>query len=219
MADISNANVAPNLSVDKLENEHTTLISLGIDESGSMTPYEDVVRENLRKFQSSLIGSKQCDEMLVSVTRFNGDIHGSGFQLVYDILDFYSADGMTSLYDTIIVMKNQLISYSEQLKNNGIRVKSVCVLFSDGEDTSSVSKIRDANDAVAEMLKQEIVVAFVAFGSGAKGIAQQLGISESNTLEVNSTVSELRRAFDVLSKSAISVSKNIGTTASTAFFV
>lgn len=220
MADITNANVAPNLDVDKLENEHNTLISLGIDESGSMSGYTDVMRDNIRKMKESLLGSKEQDEMLVSITRFAGGIQSSGFQLVDDIENTYAPSGMTCLYDSILVMKQQLTQYMAQLKSNGVRCKGVVCIFSDGDDTASQSTIRQAADAVAEMQKEEIIVAFVAFGDDAKGIADQLGVSKDNVLEVSASESELRKCFDCISKSAISSSKAFGQgQSSNSFFV
>jgi hypothetical protein len=225
MAEISNANISPNLDSEQLENEHSTLILLAVDESGSMNSYTDVMQDSIRKFKQSLQNSKQEDEILVSLLRFNGNINGSGFQLINDIPADYSPSGMTCLYDAIISAQRRIFSgdgkgYMEELRAKGIRTKGVIAIFSDGEDTSSISTIREAADAIAMLQKNEIIVAFVAFGDPAKGIAQQLGIPTDNVLEVSASESELRRVFDVLSKSAISASKNTASSVnSNTFFI
>jgi len=225
MADISNANVAPNLDVDKLENENVTLVSILLDESGSMDQYQQVMKQSIDTFKKSIKNSKSADELLVSVTRFNGNITSGGFQLIDDVSTDYNPGGSTVLYDAIILGQKNLYDgnktgYLEQLKANGIRVKAVLVIFSDGEDNGSRNVLRDAVDAIGKLKSQEILTAFVAFGGSAKGIAQQLGIADADVLETSATESELRKVFDILSKSAISSSQSAASSVSSgSFFV
>jgi len=223
MADISNANVAPNLAVDKLENENVCLISVLLDESGSMSPYEQVMKQSIDTFKQSIKNSKSADEILVSITRFNGNIHSGGFQLINDISTDYAPAGCTALYDAIVLGQRNLhvgdkSGYLEQLKANGIRTKAVLVVFSDGEDTASTNNIRAAVDAVNILKSQEILTAFVAFGSNSRGIASQLGIADADVLETSATESELRKVFEILSKSAISSSQSASSTVSSGSF-
>jgi len=56
--------------------------------------------------------------------------------------------------------------------------------------------------------KQEITTAFISFGAGAKQEADRLGFK--NILNItNSNASELRKAFNCLSKSVIEASKSV----------
>jgi uncharacterized protein YegL len=219
---ISGANIQPSLDVENIESEHQTLISLLIDESGSMGGYTDTMRDCIQHFKEALKNSKSADEVLVSVTRFNSSIKSSGFQLVDDIKDDYDPDGMTRLYDSVLVGQKMIYTgngdgYAEQLKQNGIRTKSILCIFSDGEDTDSNANIRDAANAIELLNKQEIITAFVAFGPSAHGIADQLGVTKPNQMDVSASESELRKVFNVLSKSAISASNSV--TPQSDFFV
>jgi len=225
MADISNANVAPNLAVDQLENENVTLISILVDESGSMDGYTQVMKQSIETFKNSVKNSKSADELLVSVTRFNGNVTSGGFQLIDDVSTAYCPGGQTAMYDAIVVGQKNLFEgnktgYLEQLKANGIRAKAVLVIFSDGQDNASHNSLRDAVDAIAKLKSQEILTVFVAFGDAAKGIASQLGIADADVLETSATESELRKVFEILSKSAISSSKSASNSVSSgSFFV
>ncbi|MCL2869250.1 hypothetical protein FWF48_00355 [Candidatus Saccharibacteria bacterium] len=217
--------VNDNLAIDDIENERQTLIGLLVDESGSMGGYQSVMSDCLQKFKQALKDSKQEDEILVSYTGFDDNIRSGGYQLIDDLLVNYHVGGMTALYDAIVDAQVKLFDgngngYQEQLRANGIKTKGVVAIFSDGQDNSSQASLKKARQAVQFLQSQEIVVAFIAFGDDAHGIAQDLGIDDQNILEVSASESELRRVFAVLSKSAISASMSAATGASSnAFFV
>ena|GEM_PF-1075051 len=224
--DISGANIQPNLPVDQIENERQTLIGLLVDDSGSMSGYESTMIDCLERFKGALRDSKQEDEILVSLTRFGGrGIRSGGYQLIDDLPTDYRVGGLTPLYDAIVGAQRQIYDgngngYIEELKANGIKTKGVIAIFSDGDDTESTNTPNDARAAVKLLKEKEIIVAFVAFGDEARGIAQDLGIDDQNVLEVSASESELRKVFEVLSKSAISASKNAAAgNSQNAFFV
>ena len=94
------------------------------------------------------------------------------------------------------------------LKQQGVRVKPVFAIFSDGEDTvkNDASK---AKNMIKELNAKEVITAFISFGGAATSIAKNLGFK--NILDVGSSASELRKAFDCLSKSVIESSKSVVT--------
>ena len=100
----------------------------------------------------------------------------------------------------------KLKDYMEFLKQQGMRVKAVFAIFSDGEDNNSKHSRSDANDAIKSLNKLEVVTAFVSFGTDA--LLEARNLSVKNILEVGQTESELRKAFNQLSKSMISQSKS-----------
>lgn len=204
-----------NVEIDELQSERQTLIGLFIDDSGSMGGFESVMVDCLNKFKSAIEGAKESDEMLVSKTMFGSNIVPGGYQLISDMTTDYRASGMTKLYDCIVDGQKRLMDgngngYMEKLQQNGIKTKAVIAIFSDGEDTASNCSAHDARRAIEFLHSKEIIVAFVAFGDEARGIAQQIGIKDQNILEVDATESDLRKVFMVLSKSAISASKSAG---------
>ena len=221
-----NETYANNAPIEDLESERQTLIGFYVDESGSMSSYEDTMRDCLKKFQKTIKNSKESDEMLISKTTFASTVNPGGYQLIDDMNVDYDAYGSTKLYDCIVDGQKRLVDgngggYMEKLQANGIKTKAVVAIFSDGQDVSSQCSLNDARRAIEFLHKKEIVVAFVAFGSNAHGIAEKLGIYKQNILEVDATESELRKVFALISKSAISASKSAGVTSTMddSFFV
>ena len=88
-----------------------------------------------------------------------------------------------------------------------MRVKTVFAVFSDGEDNDSKSSFRDAKKAIEFLNSEEITTAFISFGGKAVQTAKDLGFR--NLLDVSSSASELRKAFNCLSKSVIESSKSV----------
>lgn len=207
------AGISPNIPTDEIETDHMFLMSVVRDRSISMDPHRSVMTKSTQEFVRSIQDSKSDDEMLISLTEFNSQINSYGFQNVADMPTSYHPDGMTALYDAIIVAQERLYDgkgggYMEELNAAGTKPRGAMVIFSDGEDTCSRKSASDARKSIELLKSREILVAFVAFGSGAKGIAQQLGIDPQNVLETAATASEMRRIWGILSKSAISMSKS-----------
>jgi hypothetical protein len=207
------AGIAPNISIDDIENDRMFLMSIVRDSSGSMTKFRDVMQNSTREFVESVKNSKSDDEILVSLTDFSSQIDCYGHKNVSDIPTTYNPYGMTKLYDAVIIAQNLLFDgkgkgYMEELNRHGVRTRGALVIFSDGEDNDSVKTANDARHAVELLKKQEILVAFIAFGDRAKGIADNIGVDPKNILETSATASELRKIWDIMSKSAVSLSKS-----------
>lgn len=228
-AAIYNEGVSPNLPIDDIENERQFLFGFGVDCSGSMSPYEAVMPDCIDRFKVSLKGSKQEDEILVSLTKFGeggSSVNSTGFQLIDDVPSDYRASGCTPLYDAIVIMQQQIFDgkgggYLEQLIAAGVKAKGCIVIFSDGaEYGSNQYRAKDAKAAIALLRSYEITVAWVAFGAGAANEAEQLGVDPKNIRDFNASESDLRQIFDLLSKSAISASKSAAAgNSQNAFFV
>ncbi len=197
-----------NTSVDDIDSENVNLIFLGIDKSGSMSCYRNDMSSCLAEFKQALTESKEADEILVARADFNGSIDVGGYKKITEFDTNYNASGMTALYNVIEEGTDKLTDYMEYLKQQGVRVKAVFAIFSDGEDTVSYDPTK-AKQSVKILNDKEITTAFISFGSASAGIAKQLGFK--NILDVKSSASELRKAFDCLSKSVIESSKSVVT--------
>ncbi len=196
-----------NTSVEEIDNESVNLIFVGIDGSGSMSSFVSDMKKALNDFKEALLNSKEVDEILVARADFADRINVGGYKKVSEFDDIYSANGMTALYDVIVEGNEKLIEYMTFLKDQGMRVKAVFAIFSDGEDTCSHKNIADAKRSVKTLNDEEITTAFISFGGGASSIANSLEFK--NILNVGSSASELRKAFNCLSKSVIESSKNV----------
>lgn len=205
---------AENTAVDDLESESINLIFLGIDESLSMTDYADDMRKCLAEFKSALVDSKEADEILVARADFSDFIKIGGYKKISEFDTSYSTFYTTSLYDVIIEGAEKLKEYRKFLKNTGMtRVKAVFAIFSDGIDEGSNHSFSEAKRAIGKADEKEtlngleITTAFISFGGQATQTAHDLGFR--NILDVASSASELRKAFNCLSKSVIESSKSV----------
>lgn len=196
-----------NTSIEEIDNESINLIFVGIDKSGSMGIFEDDMRKALNEFKDALINSKEVDELLIARADFNHTTNIGGYKKVFELNTDYTTGGGTALYDLIIEGKDKLVDYMQYLKDQGMRVKAVFAVFTDGQDEHSQNYIADAKNSIAQMNDKEITTAFISFGSNAKGIGTTLGFK--NILDVSSSASELRKAFNCLSKSVIESSKSV----------
>lgn len=196
-----------NTVVDDLESENINLIFLGIDESYSMNRYVGDMRNCLNEFKRALTDSKEADEILVARADFSDDVKIGGYKKIMEFDTSYTVFNMTALYDTIEQGTEKLMEYRKFLKDQGMtRVKAVFAIFSDGEDTMN-GDFGAAKKCIEILNSEEITTAFISFGSQATQTAKYLGFR--NILDVASSASELRKAFNCLSKSVIESSKSV----------
>lgn len=208
-----------NTAVDDLESESINLIFLGIDESSSMTPYINSMKNCLSEFKTALTDSKEADEILVARADFADDIKIGGYKKISEFDTGFDVYGCTAMFDTIVNGAEKLKEYRKFLKEQGMtKVKAVFAIFSDGLDNQSTHSFSEAKREVGtldnsgkyppESLNgEEITTAFISFGGQATQTAKDLGFR--NILDVASSASELRKAFNCLSKSVIESSKSV----------
>ena len=195
-----------NTSVDEIDSENINLIFVGIDCSGSMGSYERDMCKALSDFKDALTNSKEADEILIARANFEDKSVVGGYKKISEFDTSYYTGGCTAMFDTITDGTDKLKQYRDFLKNEGMRVKAVFAIFSDGLDNSSRSSFSDAKRSIEYLNQEEIVTAFISFGGQATQTAHDLGFK--NILDVTSSASELRKAFNCLSKSVIENSKS-----------
>ena len=196
-----------NTSVEEIDSENINLIFLGIDQSGSMSSFSNDMKHSLNEFKDALTNSKEADEILVARANFEDSIDIGGYKKIEEFDTAFRAGGCTAMYDAITEGTEKLKEYRQYLKDQGVRVKAVFAIFSDGLDNSSHSNFSDAKRSIEFLNNEEITTAFISFGGEATNEAKSLGFR--NILDVTSSASELRKAFNCLSKSVIESSKSV----------
>ena len=197
-----------NTAVDDLESESVNLIFLGIDESGSMSSYIGEMQNCLSEFKTALQNSKEADDILIARADFADDVKIGGYKKISEFDTGFAIFGCTAMYDTIVDGAGKLKEYRKFLKEQGMtRVKAVFAIFSDGLDNVSNNGFSSAKREVESLNSEEITTAFISFGGQATQVAKDLGFR--NILDVSSSASELRKAFNCLSKSVIESSKSV----------
>lgn len=197
-----------NTAVDDLYSECVNLIFLGIDESGSMSGYIGDMQNCLSEFKKALTDSKEADEILVARADFSDTTQIGGYKKISEFDTSFITGGCTAMYDTIVDGANKLKEYRKFLKDQGMtRVKAVFAIFGDGMDNASSNGFSSAEREIKALNSEEITTAFISFGGQATQVAKGLGFR--NILDVASSASELRKAFNCLSKSVIESSKSV----------
>lgn len=194
------------------------LVSVLGDDSSSIRfgGNEQAMRDGFNGMLDSLEASKQQDNIIV-LTRFvNGKLHCSYVPLI-DVeklnVKNYQASGGTPLFDETVKLLATVIAKTQEFENNGIQVRSITLLATDGEDCgSNTSTADDVKKIVKEMLsKEKHIIAAMGFDNGNCDFAQvftEMGIPDQWQLTAQSSASEIRKAFQVFSRSATSASKS-----------
>mgnify|MGYP002512876721 CR=1 FL=1 len=197
-----------NTAIDDLDTESINLIFLGIDESSSMATYIKDMQNCLTEFKTALTDSKEADEILVARADFADDIKIGGYKKISEFDTGFDVYGCTAMFDTIVDGTGKLKDYRKFLKDQGMtRVKAVFAIFSDGLDNVSRNDFSSAKREIGSLNSEEITTAFISFGGQATQMAKDLGFR--NILDVANSASELRKAFNCLSKSVIESSKSV----------
>lgn len=198
---------AQNTAIDDLESENVNLMMLGIDHSGSMWQWSNEMVICLMNFKDALKNSKEANEILVARADFDSDVVIGGYKPIDEFEVSFENGGMTAMYDCVVQGAQKMMEYRKFLRDQGVRVKCVFAIFSDGCENCSSASLSMARQAIENLNSEEITTAFISFGNDAQSEAKRLGFK--NLLTVGSDASELRRSFNCLSKSVIESSKSV----------
>jgi hypothetical protein len=210
--------------LNQLASNEVTLAMNIIDMSGSMAPFADaLIRAYNEDYLAAMSRSTAADDILVSTILFNQDItllHG--YMPLLDAPSLaqppYNPDNMTALYDAVAAGLTNMVLYTQQLRQSGVMVRCLVIVYSDGADNASRQRAKDVRRASLELLKQEIyTLAYIGFKSGGiserelRQLADEIGFPD--ILVAGLSPSELRRIFHMVSMSTIRVSQQGATKA------
>ena len=235
---ISNLNgptmaTAVGMPLDQLGSSEVTLAMNIIDMSGSMTPHAaDLMQAYNDSYLGAMTQSIAADDILVSTILFNDDVkllHGYvGIDDAQRLTDAeYDPYGCTALYDAVAGGLTNMVLYAQQLRQSGVMVRCIVIVYSDGEDNASHQRAKDVARTAQELLKQEIyTLAYVGFvpgvnkpalGFNPKGVvnpaqakvqklADEIGFTEALTAGLSQDA--LRHIFHLVSMSTVHVSQS-----------
>jgi hypothetical protein len=218
-------------SLDDIETDDVTIVKILLDGSISMKYHEQVVRESYDKMIKSFKDSKQGGSILISTVVFSTRtkiLHG--FKKADEVApignDYRATGGSTAVYDALMESITGAKAYATDLNQNGVRTKTIVVVFSDGDDNDSKKASPDDVRITTEsLLKQEMFFpVYVGYtdpndsnaDATLKAVAARVGFP--NVLTAAATESEIRRTVDLVSKSVIRTSQTIVGGATNSFF-
>jgi hypothetical protein len=211
--------------LNQLTTNEVTLAMNIIDMSGSMSSHAaNLIRAYNNDYLAAMTLSAAADDILVSTILFDSHVNTLHGYLPLDDAPRlndknYTPDSTTALYDAIAAGMTNMVLYAQQLRQSGVAVRGLVMVYSDGEDNASKQQAQDVRRAAEDLLKQEIyTLVFVGFGfkkqmgfvgSNGRSPVQQLAdqIGFPIALEAGLNQSELQRIFHMASVSTIQVSQ------------
>jgi len=214
------------ISVDDVTASDVVLVTQMIDDSGSISGCnnEKHVRDGHNLALEALINSKQKDSIL-ALTRYLNGLVLFPYRPIEQAIKMdsknYIACGGTPLYDEIIVLLGTVLAKSQEFANNGVPVRTITLITTDGRDEhSKKSKPKDVATVIKDMLKSEShIIAAMGIDDGETNFREvfaEMGVLEKWILTPKNTPSEIRKAFMVFSQSAVRASQGAASFSKTA---
>lgn len=201
------------VTIDDVAASEVVLLTMMPDDSQSIAAAgnTEAVRDGHNFVLEALGRSKQSGEVLAHTRYLNGEVLFPYTALAHaktmTTANYNPCHG-TPLFDQTVVLLGTVIAKSQELAQAGIAVRTVTLIITDGGDYGS-TRCRPADVAalVADMLAQENhIVAAMGIKDGTtdfKKVFQSMGIPDRWILTPGNSASEIRRAFQVFSQSAV----------------
>lgn len=208
---------AMGISVDDVQATETTIVTMELDDSGSMSPMVNEVVDGVNSLRQALLDSKQGNGILLLVDLFNAGML-SPYTLIKNapLLDratYERVMGGTPLYDKTVEALSRSLAKKKEFSDNAVPARTYTVIVTDGEDLHSRSHdARSVRRLVEDMLNQEDHLIFgVGISNGRtefKKVFGDMGIPDNCILTPKNTNSEVRKAFQFVSQSAVRASQS-----------
>lgn len=202
---------------DDVTASEVVLVTVMPDDSGSISAAgnSQLVRDGHNLVLEALQKSKQRDALLAHCRYLNGSV-------LYPYRPVEQAEKMTAknysphlgtpLYDQAVVLLGTVIAKTQEFAAAGVPVRTVTLLLTDGGDAHSTrAKAKDVAALVGDMAKTEQhIVAAMGLDDGTtnfRDVFRKMGIEDRWILTPAATASEIRKAFQVFSQSAVKVAQ------------
>jgi hypothetical protein len=205
------------LSVDDVPASEVVLVAMMPDDSGSIrfAGNAQAVRDGHNLVLDALRQSKQRDGILVHTRYLNGQVlypYCPVDQAAKMDPQNFDPNGGTPLYDQSVVLFGTVLAKSREFADAGVPARTVTLLISDGADEGSMrARARDVAAIVRDMRRAEThIVAAMGVEDGHTDfhrVFREMGIEDRWILTPAAGASDVRRAFQVFSQSALRASQ------------
>ncbi len=203
--------------VDNVTASEVVLLTVLIDDTGSMGGNERTLIDCYNNLViQALKDSKQSDGILVH-TRYLSDFILDPYTLIDNTTPMHDSNyganlGHTPLYDQTLVALGAVIAKTQEFTDNGVPTRTITLIMTDGADNSSNRSATDVAKVVADMRAAENhIIAAMGVGGNATHFRQvftEMGIDDKWILTPANNASEMRKAFQVFSRSAVRASQS-----------
>ena len=192
--------------VDDVTASEAVLVTMMPDDSGSIrfAGNARVVRDGHNLVLDALQHSHQRDSILAHTRFLNGHVLFPYCPIMQTVrLDQHNYDPAlgTPLYDQTVVLLGTVLAKAQEFADNGVPVRTVTLIITDGADEHS-----------QRATAQTHIVAAMGIADGStdfRRVFREMGIEDQWILTPGNDVSQIRRAFQVFSQSAVRVSQSV----------
>lgn len=204
------------VDVDDVTASDVVLVTIMVDDSGSMHKNRDVAAEGHNEILDALDKSAQKDNLLVHSRLLNGKLISPFCSLDQvdrlDPQDNYKCNQGTPLYDQSITLLATVLAKTQEFADNGVPARSVTLIVTDGADVHSTAKASAVKHVVEDLLRTENhIIAFMGIDDGYtdfRQVARNMGIRDEWILTPGNSAKDIREAFALFSQSAVRASQN-----------
>ena len=206
------------IHVDDVMSSEVVLVTIMPDDSGSIqyAGNAQAVRGGHNSVIDALISSQQQDNILIHNRYLNGTVlypYCPIAQAIRMDTKNYTPNQGTPLYDQTVVLLGTVLAKSQEFSDNGVPVRTVTLIITDGDDCHSMRHTAKDVAAIAhDMLRMENhVIAAMGIDDGSTNFRQvfkDMGIRDEWILTSANSDSEIRKAFQVFSQSAMRASQS-----------
>jgi hypothetical protein len=205
------------ISVDDVQASEVVLLTIMPDDSGSIrfAGNEQAVREGHNLVLDALTKSKQGDGVLAHTRYLNGSVlfpYRPIDQAIPMTPGNFEPNQGTPLYDQSVVLLGSVVAKAQEFTRNGVVARSVTLIITDGADQHSRrAHAKDVAALVRDMTRSEAhIVAAMGISDGTtdfRAVFRDMGIEDRWILTPANNPSDIRKAFQVFSQSAVRVSQ------------
>lgn len=207
------------VSVDDVTASEVILVTMLIDDSGSIEAAnnEQIVRDGHNLVIESLTATKQRDSILAHTKYLNGKILYAYCPIASAekmTKNNYDANGGTPLYDQTAVILGTVLAKAQEFSANGVPVRTITLIVTDGCDQHSTKQTaKSVSKVVKDVLMQEThIIAAMGIDDGGMTdfteVFKAMGVPDKWILTPSNNPSEIRKAFELFSQSAVQASQS-----------
>lgn len=156
--------------IDELEASEYTLVTIALDETGSIGGFESQIKDMLKAAVGACAASPYSQNLLIRVIRFGSqygrgsgggidEVHG--FKALSEIdIDNYPdlrGGGMTPLNDAVYSSVGAMNVYAGQLVDLDFAVNGITFVITDGGENASVATAKMVKDELKSSVKGEVM--------------------------------------------------------------
>jgi hypothetical protein len=207
------------ISVDDVTASEVVLVTIMPDDSGSIrfSGNAAVVRAGHNTVLDALTNCSQRDSILIHTRYLNGHVlypYCPVTQATRMDSSNYDPNLGTPLYDQTIVLLGTVLAKTQEFADNGVPVRTVTLIITDGADEHSrQATVKKVNSLAQDMLMAENhIIAAMGIDDGGhtnfRQVFRDMGIRDEWILTPGNSQKEIRNAFAVFSQSAVRVSQS-----------